>query len=204
MSRTSIVAAATFVALVATSVTPSANKNFMSDWTFTGSSLAETAQLGDAKWTAENGEVTGSPSSADGGILLFKNPLQDVQLAASFRCSAGCQAGLMLRVEQTPEGYKGVLVSISDTPGAFAVTLDRQGRLKTKEPLVRASGTSRFLAATPPPGAPGATQAPGRGGNAGAAAAGAPGRGGAPGGPGAPRGARRARGPNPKNPAGSP
>ena len=107
MSRSSILAAATFVTLVAMSGTPSANKNFMPDWTFTGSSLAETAQLGDAKWTAQNGEVTGSPSSADGGILLFKNPLQDVQVAASFRCAAGCQAGLMLRVEQTSRGLQG-------------------------------------------------------------------------------------------------
>ena len=151
MSRFSLLAAATFLALVATSVTPFANKNFMPDWTFTGSSLAETEQLGDAKWTAQNGEVTGAPSSADGGMLLFKNSLQDVQVAASFRCSAGCQAGLMLRVERTPEGYKGVLVSISDTPGAFAVTLDQQGRIKTKEPLVRAGGTTRFLA---PPTSP--------------------------------------------------
>jgi hypothetical protein len=207
MSRSSVLATATLAALVATSVTPFANKNFMPDWTFAGSSLAETTQLGDAKWTAQNGEVTGAPSSADGGILLFKNPLQDVQVAASFRCAAGCQSGLLLRVEQTPEGYKGVLVSISDTPGAFAVTLDQQGRIKTKEALVRASGTSRFLAATPPAGGRGAPQAPERGGNAPAGAPGAPGaagRGGAPAGPGAPGGAGRAGGPNGNLPADSP
>src|SRR5918992_3597974 len=58
-----------------------ANKNFIPDWTFTGSSLADAEQLGAAKWTARNGEVIGTPSSPDGGWLLFKNPGQDVQMA---------------------------------------------------------------------------------------------------------------------------
>src|SRR5918992_5490807 len=76
-----------------------ANKNFIPDWTFTGSSLADAEQLGAAKWTAQNGEVVGTPSSPDGGWLLFNRPLQDVQMATSFQCAVGCQAGLVLRVE---------------------------------------------------------------------------------------------------------
>ncbi len=51
-----------------------ANKNFIPDWTFTGSSLADADELGAAKWTAQNGEVIGTPSSPDGGWLLFTNP----------------------------------------------------------------------------------------------------------------------------------
>src|SRR5688500_4711148 len=120
-----------------------ANRNFIPDWTFTGSSLADAEQLGDARWTAQNGELTGTPSSPDGGWLLFKNAVQDVQMATSFRCAAGCQAGLLLRLEKTADGFKGVFVSISDTPGAFAVTLDRQGRLGTKEPLERGGRPGR-------------------------------------------------------------
>src|SRR5688572_5695967 len=100
-----------------------ANKNFVPDWTFTGSSLADTEQLGAAKWSAQNGELIGTPASPDGGWLLFKNPVQDVQMAASFQCAAGCQAGLLLRLEKTADGFKGVFVSISETPGAFTVTL---------------------------------------------------------------------------------
>ena len=138
-----------------------ANRNFVPDWTFTGSSLADAEQLGDAKWTAQNGELTGTPSSPGGGWLLFKNPVQDVQMATSFRCAEGCQAGLLLRLEKTADGFKGVFVSISDMPGAFAVTLDRQGRLVTKEPLERGGGTVRSLAAA---AAAGTTRRRGEGG----------------------------------------
>ena len=127
-----------------------ANRNFIPDWTFTGSSLADAEQLGDARWTAQNGELTGTPSSPDGGWLLFKNAGQDVQMATSFRCAAGCQAGLLLRLEKTADGFKGVFVSISDTPGAFAVTLNPQGRVVTKEPLERGGGTVRSLAPPQP------------------------------------------------------
>src|SRR5688572_25991574 len=91
-----------------------ANKNFIPDWTFTGSSLADTEQLGAAKWTAQKGEVIGTPSSPEGGWLLFDNPVQDVQMATSFQCAVGCQAGLVLRLEKTADGFKGVFVAISD------------------------------------------------------------------------------------------
>lgn len=143
-----------------------ANKNFIPDWTYTGSSLADAEQLGAARWSAQNGEVTGTPSSPDGGWLLFNNAVQDLQMATSFRCAAGCQAGLVLRIEKTADGFKGVFVSISETPGAFAVTLDAQGRVLTKEPLERGGGTVRALAPPQPAGAADAARAggPGRGG----------------------------------------
>jgi hypothetical protein len=162
-----------------------ANKNFMPDWTFAGSSLADTEQFGSAKWTVQNGDVIGTPSSPEGGWLLFKNALQDVQMAASFQCSAGCQAGLVLRLEKTADGLKGVFVSISETPGAFAVTLDAQGRLLAKEPLERGGGTVRALAPPQPPGAadPAREGGPGRGGvgrGGPGRGTGAAGRGGAP------------------------
>jgi hypothetical protein len=143
-----------------------ANKNFVADWVFTGSSLSDTEQLGDARWTAQNGEVIAVPSSPDGGWLVFNKPVQDVQMATSFQCAAGCQAGLLLRLEKTADGFKGVFVSISETPGAFAVTLDAQGRVLTKEPLERGGGTVRALAPPQPQGAAEAARAggPGRGG----------------------------------------
>jgi hypothetical protein len=176
-----LAAVATFCAA---SLEPShANKNFIPDWTFTGSSLADAEQLGAAKWSAQNGEVIGTPSSADGGWLLFNNSLQDVQMAASFQCVAGCQAGLVLRLEKTDAGFKGVFVSISETPGAFAVTLAADGRMLTKEPLERGGGTVRVLAPPQPAGAADAARAggPGRGGpGRGGPGAGGAGRGGAP------------------------
>src|SRR5688572_5024674 len=93
-------------------------------------------------------------------------------MATSFQCAAGCQAGLVLRLEKTANGFKGVFVSISETPGAFAVTLDAQGRLRTKEPLERGGGTVRALAPPQPQAAPAAAPraggpGPGRGGGGG-------------------------------------
>jgi hypothetical protein len=187
---------------------PLANRNFAPDWTFTGSSMGELEPIGSATWAAQNGEIVGRPTTSDGGWLLLKPALQDVQIATVFQCAAGCQAGFLLRAEKTAEGYRGVFVSISDSPGAFAVTLDAQGRFKTKEPIPAGGGTVRFLSqnagargggrgpapaaqgapapapqgATPPaPAAPAGTATPGAppaAGPAGQARAGGPGRGG--------------------------
>ncbi len=182
MSRFTQLAAITILLVTAFERGSQANRNFVADWTFTGSSLDGTDQLGDATWTAQNGELTGTPSTADGGWLLFKDSFQDIQMATSFRCAAGCQAGLLLRLEKTADGFKGVFVSISETPGAFAVTLDGQGRFRTKEPIERGGGTTRFLAPPQPQAAAGATAGRGggrAGGGGGAARAGGPGRGGA-------------------------
>jgi hypothetical protein len=39
-----------------------ANRNFVPDWTFKGSSLGAWRRLGAAEWRAENGEIVGTPS----------------------------------------------------------------------------------------------------------------------------------------------
>lgn len=39
-----------------------ANRNFIPDGTFAGSSLADAEQLGDARWTAQNGESRPRPA----------------------------------------------------------------------------------------------------------------------------------------------
>ena len=41
-----------------------ANKNFIPDWMFKGSSLSSFRTLGEADWRAENGEIVGTPRSA--------------------------------------------------------------------------------------------------------------------------------------------
>jgi hypothetical protein len=56
------------LALVILSTRPvAANKNFVADWSFSGSSLEEFRTLGDAEWHAENGENVGAPHSVAGG-----------------------------------------------------------------------------------------------------------------------------------------
>ena len=53
---------------------------FVPDWTFKGSALTGTQQIGQATWRAENGEIVGMPTSPDGGWLLLTGGYQDVQV----------------------------------------------------------------------------------------------------------------------------
>ena len=108
-----------------------ANKNFVPDWTFQGSSLKADRTLGSADWHAENGEIVGTPKTPEGGWLILDKPLQDVQFASTFRCTGGCRAGVMLRVQTTPEGMQGIYVALPEgenPAAAFALKLDPQGR----------------------------------------------------------------------------
>jgi len=150
-----------------------ANKNFVPDWTFQGSSLGSWRSLGEADWRAENGEIVGTPKTVEGGWLILDKPLQDVQFASTFRCTGGCQAGVMLRAEATPEGMRGVYVALPEgqnAAAAFALKIDAQGREVSREALRPARGTVRFLA--PPsdtgPGGPEGAPRAGRGGGRGA------------------------------------
>jgi hypothetical protein len=141
-----------------------ANKNFLADWTFKGSALTGMAQWGDAAWSAENGEIVGKPKSAAGGWLVIGKPLQDVQFAASYKCTGGCKAGVLLRAEKTPTGMKGVYVELpvdGVQAGSFAVTLDADGKELTREKLGPANGTVRMLPPVNPDAAAG--RGPGRG-----------------------------------------
>ena len=144
-----------------------ANKNFVPDWTFQGSSLGAARSLGSANWHAENGEIVGTPKTPEGGWLILDKPLQDVQFASTYRCAAGCRAGVMLRVQSTPEGMQGVYVALpeGDNPAAaFALKLDTQGREIQRQPLNRAGGTVRFIAPPPESGRGGQAPPAGRGG----------------------------------------
>ena len=182
-----VAASAVVVAASLTVPLSGANGNFVPDWTFKGSALTGWQKLGAADWRAENGEIIGTPTSADGGWLVLNQSFQDVQVATSLRCSAACKVGILLRAEKTPDGTKGILVSY--TPGdiaAYAVTLDAQGHELMREKIRPGGGQARFVANADgtQPNAPPRAGAPARG----PAAAAAPGAGG--GRVGAARGAR--------------
>ena len=89
-----------------------ANKNFVPDWTFQGSSLGSARTLGSADWRAENGEIVGTPKTAEGGWLILDKPLQDVQFASTFRCSArlpgGRDAARAIDAGGHPRGLRGI------------------------------------------------------------------------------------------------
>ena len=135
---------------------------------FTGSTLAAFRPVGDATWTAVNGEITGTPKSPAGGWLVLDKPYQDVGLYASFRCAAGCRAGLLFRAERTPDGgMKGVFVSLNDDIASYAVTIDARGRETSRDRLRPGGGQMRIA---PPPSPTAAAAAPGGSAGAGRAA----------------------------------
>ena len=146
---------------------------FAPDWTFKGSALTGTQQIGQATWKAENGEIVGTPTSPDGGWLLLNGGYQDVEVGGDFKCAGDCKVGVMLRSDKTPDGTKGLYAVLAGDDRAIeAVTVDAQGKIENPEPLTRAAaGQYRTAPAPPPPGAAGGRR--GGGGRAG-------GRGGAP------------------------
>lgn len=131
-----------------------ANKNFVADWTFRGSSLRQFRTLGDADWHAENGEIVGVPRSAKGGWLILDKPLQDVQFATEYRCMGGCRAGVMLRAQATEDRIQGAYVELSNDSNSaaesFALTLDAQGHEISRQALKSAGGMVRFVAPPSP------------------------------------------------------
>ena len=149
-----------------------ANKNFVPDWTFQGSSLKGWRTLGSVEWRAENGEIVGTPKTSEGGWLILDKPLQDVQFASTFHCAGGCRAGVMLRAQSTADGIQGVYVALPEAENpaaAFALKLDAQGHELNRQLLNRGFGTVRFIAPPPENGRGGQTPAPGRGGGRGGA-----------------------------------
>jgi hypothetical protein len=110
--------------------------NFRADSTFKGSSLAGWHVLGEADWKAQNGEITGTPKQAAGGWLVLDKSFQDVSVYASVHCTEGCKSGILLRAEKTPEGLKGIYVSLTEGDlASYALKLDAQGKEISREKL---------------------------------------------------------------------
>jgi hypothetical protein len=153
----------TFTTMALLFVAPAfaAGPSFHPDVTLTGSSLAGWHTVGAATWHATSGELTATPQSGNGGWLMLDRGLQDVGLYTEFRCAAACEAGALFRAQKTADGWKGIFVSFTDPDtGSYAVTLDAQGKILTKEKLRRGGGLIRVAppataAAGGPPRRPG-------------------------------------------------
>ncbi|HTX34374.1 MAG TPA: FG-GAP-like repeat-containing protein [Bryobacteraceae bacterium] len=137
--------------VIASAVFAASQKNFVPDVTFQGSALTGWHTLGDADWSAANGEITGKPKSESGGWLVLDHGYQDIQLAVSFRCSGACKSGVLLRAEKTADGMKGVYVSLSEGDvAAYDVVLDAHGAEISRSKLPPGPGPMiRFATARP-------------------------------------------------------
>ncbi len=122
---------------------------FVPDVSFTGSSLAGWHTVGNAAWHAENGEIVGRPTAASGGWLVLDKPYQDVGVYVEYRCTGGCQTGVLFRDTKSGAGSKGTFVDLSDPQiPAYSVTLGADGAMSSREAARRGGGLVRF---TPPP-----------------------------------------------------
>ena len=160
---------------------------FVPDWTFKGNTLAGWHVLGAADWKAVDGELVGTPKSPDGGWLVLDKSFQDVEFGADFKCVGACKTGVLLRAEKTPTGMKGVFLSLDEGEvGGYAVTLDANGKILTRERLRPGGGLMRVAPSAADAAAAAAARGGGAGRGAGAAGRGAPGAAGgqAPGGRG--------------------
>jgi hypothetical protein len=135
--------------------------SFLPDGTLKGSSLAGWHTTGPAKWHMENGELIGTPGpSGAGGWLVLDRSYQDIGLFTQFRCTDGCETGVLFRAEKTPGGgMKGTYALLSGTDIEFySVTVDADGKILERIPLRRGGGQMRiappFNPASSPPRRP--------------------------------------------------
>ena len=161
--------AATFAAVFSVPLA-STRGTFVPDWTFKGSTLAGWHVLGAADWKAIDGELVGTPKSAEGGWLVLDKSFQDVEFGADFKCIGGCRTGVLLRAEKTATGMKGVFLSLDDGDvGGYA----RHARCERQDRDARASASRRRVDAyrairgrsrrRPPPRAAAVRRGAGRG-----------------------------------------
>jgi hypothetical protein len=134
--------------------------DFVPDVTFSASSLQGWHTLGDADWHAKDGEFIGTPKpDGNGGWLVLDKSYQDTEFAVSFRCTAECKTGILLRAEKTPDGMRGTYISLTDgDTGAYALALDSNGKQGQRDKLGNAAAMSR-TAVPPAPSANPAAQA---------------------------------------------
>jgi len=160
--------------------------NFKPDGVFKGSALTGWRTVGDADWTAQNGEIIGKARpGASGGWLVMDRSFQDVQLHLNYKCTGECKSGVLLRAKKAADGsMTGVLVSlVPDDTGYYSLALDAGGK-ETSRDRLSAQGRGGGAAApaanaarggAPPADAAGADagRGGGRGGRGGEAATGA-------------------------------
>ena len=118
---------AAFILLAAPAVFAS-GPSFHPEFVINGANLEGWTMFGNATWTPGNGEVRATRTTAAGWCSITRSR---TSTSTEFRCSAGCETGVLLRAEKTPDGgMKGIYVSLSDPDtGEYAVTIDAKGKI---------------------------------------------------------------------------
>ena len=120
--------------------------HFVPDWTFQGSELSDWHTLGAAGWSADHGVITSS-TNGQAGWLVLNRSYQDAQFYLRFRCASDCDAGVLLRMDETAGGNEGVLVAFEDSLRLYRVSLDNNGLETGREKLGGAASMIRIAPA---------------------------------------------------------
>jgi hypothetical protein len=104
-------------------------QTFAPSRTFDGQDLKGT-EVRSGSWRAMNGTYVGTVGAGGSALLLLGDEaMQDLALAASFSCGAGCKPGLFIHGQVKGDETSGVLYSFADGEiGAYHLAVDRQGR----------------------------------------------------------------------------
>jgi hypothetical protein len=122
--------------------------NFIPDYTFKGSALTNWSPVGTTKWSAQDGEITAA-ATADGSLLQMNQSFQDVAIQLMVKCSAGDEAGILLRLRKTGEGTKAAMLSLNDSGAiAYNILLDGNGKIIKREKMLPANGIIRIAPTT--------------------------------------------------------
>jgi hypothetical protein len=128
--------------------------SFVPDAKFSGSSLGGWKPLGQATWSAENGELVGKGTNGSGWLVLDRS-YQDTGFYGAVRCEGACDTGVMLRMTKTGDGIKGTYLSIKGGDlAAENLTLDAAGNVVERKTLDNAGGMIRYAPAAKDPTAP--------------------------------------------------
>ena len=150
---TKILASTLCLASVLACAIIAATRNFVPDFVFQGSSVAGLHTLGQAEWRAVQGEIIATPHGDLGGWLVLDKSYQDIEFSTEFRCSARCDAGVLLRAEKTNDGgLKGVYVSLNEGDlNTYDLTIGPDGKELNRKRLEHATGQFTRIAAGPGP-----------------------------------------------------
>ncbi|RYC68019.1 FG-GAP-like repeat-containing protein [Spirosoma sordidisoli] len=127
---------------------PAFGQTFVPDQVVRASDINSFQVVGQADWQAQNGEIVArlAPDSR-GSWLVLNRSYQDVGLHALFKCSPSAETGVLLRMQKTDRGMKGIFLALNkDEVAPYAVSIDAQGKITEREKLRYAGGIYYRLA----------------------------------------------------------
>ncbi|RYY33557.1 MAG: VCBS repeat-containing protein [Sphingobacteriaceae bacterium] len=123
--------------------------SFIPDYTFKGSALTGWSGIGTNKWKAANGEIQVNLNGGN-AVLASTRSFQDVGVNLLVKAAPGTEAGVLVRLQKSAEGYKGILVALTDSDAvSYRITLAADGKELSRERLRPAGNIIRVAPPAP-------------------------------------------------------